>query len=309
MVDRLLAHGDAPPGPDAVREAAGRIAPHIRRTPVLELAPGVVLKLELLQVTGSFKPRGMFNRLLSADVPEAGVVVASGGNAGLAVAYAARALGQRAEIFVPDTTPAIKADRIAAYGATVRRAGRGYDEALAASLEAAARSGALVVHAFDQPEVVAGAGTLAMELPEVDTVLVAVGGGGLAAGVAAYFAGSVKVIGVEPDGCPTLAAAIAAGEPVEVEVGGIASDSLGARRLGGIAWQQVELGHLAGSVLVTADAVAAARRALWGEVRLAAEPGGATAYAALTGGAYRPAPGERVCAVVCGANASPADLA
>ncbi len=295
-------------GPEAVRCAAGRIAPYVRSTPMLELEPGLLLKLELLQVTGSFKPRGMFNRLLSAELPSAGVVAASGGNAGLAVAYAARALSVRAEIFVPHGTPALKSERIEEYGAVVHHAGDRYAEALEASLAAAAATGALVVHAYDQPEVVAGAGTVALELPEVDTVLVAVGGGGLIAGIASFYAGSVRVIGVEPDGCPTLARAIAAGAPVDVETGGVASDSLGARRLGALAWAEVANGHVAGSLVVPGDAVLEARRALWDRVRLAAEPGGATAYAALTCDAYRPAAGERVAVIVCGANASPADL-
>lgn len=296
------------PDQAAVRAAAQRIAPFVRRTPTIELDPGLFLKLEYLQVTGSFKPRGMFNRLLCTPVPPAGVVAASGGNAGLAVAYAARALGHRAEIFVPTSTPAVKAERIEEYGAVVHRVGDGYAEALSASLAAASCTGAAVVHAYDQPEVVAGAGTVAMELPGVDTVLVAVGGGGLIGGVAAWFAGSVRVVGVEPEGCPTLAAALVAGEPVDVETGGIASDSLGAARIGELTWREVQAGHIATSLLVSGEAVLDARRALWAAARVAAEPGGATAYAALTSGAYVPEAGERVAVILCGANASPADL-
>jgi threonine dehydratase len=295
--------------PRLIGAAAERIAPFIRHTPTLQLQPGIVLKLEYLQVTGSFKPRGMFNRLLSTPVPAAGVVAASGGNAGLAVAYAARELGYRAEIFVPSGTPALKVARIEEYGAVVRRVGASYAEALDASLEAAASSGAATVHAYDQPEVVAGAGTIAMELPEVDTVLVAVGGGGLIAGVAAWFAGSVRVVGVEPDGCPTLAAALEAGGPVDVQTGGVASDSLGARRLGALAWYEVEREHIADSLVVPGEAVLEARRELWSTARIASELGGAAAYAALTSGRYVPGPGERVAVILCGGNASPSDLA
>jgi threonine dehydratase len=275
----------------------------------MQLEPGIVLKLEQLQVTGSFKPRGMFNRLLSATVPPAGVVAASGGNAGLAVAYSARALGHRAEIFVPTATPLLKAARIEEYGARVHRVGDDYAAALEASMAAAGASGALVVHAYDQTEVVAGAGTVGMELPEVDTVLVAVGGGGLIAGIASWFGGSLRVVAVEPEGCPTLAAAVRAGGPVDVETGGVASDSLGARRLGDLAWLEVAAGHITASLVVPGEAVLEARRSLWDRARLATEPGGATAYAALHSGVYVPGPGERVAVVVCGANASPADLA
>jgi threonine dehydratase len=253
----------------------------------------------------------MFNRLTSAQVPAAGVIAASGGNAGLAVAYAARELGHRAEVFVPVSSPAVKVARLRALGAAVTVAGAHYAEALEASRERAAQTGALVVHAYDQPEVVAGQGTLALELaaqaPDLDTVLVAVGGGGLVGGVLAAYDGSVRVVAVEPERCPTLHAALAAGRPVDVEVGGVAADSLGARRLGDVCFGIVQrLGVT--SVLVSDPAIVAARRALWEQARVAAEDGGAAALAALTSGRYRPGPGERVGVIVCGANTDPSTL-
>lgn len=219
-----------PVGPREVRAAAERIAPWVRTTPVLAVEPdalapeaSVVLKLELLQHTGSFKVRGAFNRLLASPVPPVGVVAASGGNFGLAVAYAAQRLGHRAVIFVPATSPSVKVERIRRLGADVHVVPGYYADALAASDAHARRSGALVLHAYDQPEVVAGQGTVAVELeaqaPALDTVLVAVGGGGLVGGVAAWLGGRVRVVGVEPEQAPTLHAALAAGQPVDVEVG------------------------------------------------------------------------------------------
>jgi threonine dehydratase len=299
-----------------VETAADRIRYHIRTTPSIVMEDGafgtdvpLTLKLELLQHTGSFKPRGIFNRILSADVPDAGVIAASGGNAGLAVAYAARRLGIRAEIFVPTISPEIKVDRLRAYGAAVTRAGAFYADAYEASQERAAQTGALVVHAYDQPEVAAGQGTIALELEEhaFDTVLVAVGGGGLIAGIAAALDGRARVVAVEPEKCPTLAAALKHGGPVEVEVGGVAADSLGARTISATTYGIAERMGME-SVLVADEAILHARRALWDELRVAAEPGGATALAALLSGAYRPEPGARVAAVICGGNADPADL-
>ena len=292
-----------------IEAAAARIAPYVRRTPTIDWGPGVVLKLECLQVTGSFKPRGMVNRMLTADVPAAGVVVASGGNAGLAVTYAAQALGHQAEVFVPANAPDVKVAGITAYGARVHREGATYADALEASHHHATATGAVVIHAYDQPEVVAGAGTIGAELPDVDTVLVAVGGGGLIAGIASWFEGAVRVVAVEPDGCPTLAAAMEAGGPVDIAPGGVASDSLGAGRIGDLAWAQVERGHIASSLVLPGDAILAARQELWSSMRVATELGGVAALAALTSGAYVPAAGERVAVIVCGANASPADLA
>lgn len=297
---------------DDIDAAADRIAGHVRRTPVVELSSGLWLKLELVQHTGSFKPRGMFNRVLASDVPPAGLTVASGGNAGLAVAYVGRQLGHPVEVFVPEATPAVKVNRLRDYGAQVRTGGADYAEALLASESHAAESGALFVHAYDQPEVVAGQGTLGRELAEqvtdADTVLVSVGGGGLIGGVAAWFAGSVRVVGVEPFGCPTLHAARSAGEPVDVKTEGVARDSLGARRLGAIAWEHASAGHISDALLVDDDAIVEARRWLWQEARLATEPGTAAAVAALRCGAYRPSRGETVVVVICGANADPADL-
>ena len=295
------------------------IRPHIRRTPVLEIngadigiAPvSITLKLELLQHTGSFKPRGALNRMLSVEVPEAGVIAASGGNFGLAVAFAARALGHRAEVFVPETSPPIKAARIADHGAEVRVIPGYYDDALEASAARAAETGALVMHAFDQPEVVAGQGTIGAELaeqtPDADTVLVAIGGGGLIGGIAAWYEGRTRVVGVEPDVCPTMSEALRVGHPVRVEVGGYAADSLGARRCGdlafGLASRFVE--HV---LLVTDDAIRRAQHRLWEEVRVVAEPGGAAALAALLTGRYRPDPDEHVVVLVCGANTDPGAL-
>ena len=297
---------------DDIDAAADRIAGHVRRTPVVELSSGLWLKLELVQHTGSFKPRGMFNRVLASEVPRAGLTVASGGNAGLAVAYVGRQLGHPVEVFVPEATPAVKVNRLRDYGAQVRTGGADYAEALVASESHAAESGALFVHAYDQPEVVAGQGTLGRELadqvPDADTVLVSVGGGGLIGGVAAWFAGSVRVVGVEPFGCPTLHAARSAGEPVDVKTEGVARDSLGARRLGAIAWEHAAAGHISDALLVDDDAIVDARRWLWQEARLATEPGTAAAVAALRCGAYQPSRGETVVVVICGANADPADL-
>lgn len=304
---------------DAIEAAARRVAGRIRETPVIALEGGalgapapLLLKLESLQHTGSFKPRGALNRILSAEVPAAGVIAASGGNHGAAVAWAARVLGHRAEIFVPEVASPVKVERLRRYGAAVTVTGATYADARAASDRRAAESGALVVHAYDQPEVVAGQGTLFRELARqvdgLDTVIVAVGGGGLVAGAAAWFAGRVRVIGVEPVRAPTLHAALAAGRPVDVEVGGIAADSLGARRVGDLAFALARA-HVERVVLVEDEAIRAAQRALWEAVRVVAEPGGAAALAAVTSGAYRPAAGERVAVVVCGGNTDPASVA
>jgi threonine dehydratase len=305
--------------PADIDAARTRIAGRIRRTPVLELEPGafgvpgrIVLKLELLQHTGSFKVRGAFNRMLGAEVPEAGVIAASGGNFGLAVAYAARELGHKAEVFVPETSPPVKARRIQEHGAEVRLVPGYYDDAFEASRVRAEETGALVMHAFDQPEVVAGQGTIGAEIsedvPDVDTVLVAVGGGGLIGGIAAWFEGRTRVVGVEPDLCPTMSEALRVGRPVPVEVGGYAADSLGTKQAGEIAFA-IASRYVEHVLLVTDDAILQAQRRLWEEVRLIAEPGGAAALAALTSGRYRPDPEERVVVLVCGGNTDPASLA
>jgi threonine dehydratase len=301
-----------------VENAVQRIHPYVRRTPVIDLEPNalgadamITLKLELLQHTGSFKPRGAFNRMLTADIDASGVLAASGGNFGMAVAYAAHRLGHPAEIFVPSTSPEMKIERIRSYGATVHVIDGFYAEAYAACEERAFDTGAAFLHPYDQPAVVAGQGTIAAELSDqraaLQTVIVAVGGGGLIGGIAAWFAGDVKVIGVEPDRCPTLSSALRAGEPVDVEVGGIAADALGAARAGvipmGIATRFVRE-----VVTVSDEDIMRARRVLWESCRIAAEPGAAATLAALLSGAYRPRPGERVCLVICGGNADPSDL-
>jgi threonine dehydratase len=306
MVDRRAI------GRTDIEAANRRIRPFVRRTPALELGPGafdlacrITLKLELMQHTGSFKPRGAFNKILSSDVPEAGVIAASGGNFGLAVAFAAHTLGHRAEIFVPSNSPKVKADRIRALGANVTVVDGWYDEALEASRGRAAETGALVMHAFDQPEVVAGQGTLGLELaeqvPDADTVLVAIGGGGLIGGVAGWYEGRTRVVGVEPETSQSMTAALAAGEPVDVVYAGYAADSLGTRRAGAIAFAIVSK-HVERVVLVPGDAIKDAQRRLWHEVRLFAEPGGAAALAALLANAYVPEPDEHLVVLVCGAN-------
>ena len=301
-----------PVGRAEILAAHERIGGYVRRTPVLELEPGafgptcrVTLKLELLQHTGSFKPRGAFNKMLSSEVPEAGVIAASGGNFGLAVAFAARTLGHRAEVFVPSNSPKVKADGIRSLGADVTVVEGWYDEALEASHGRAAETGALVLHAFDQPEVVAGQGTIGLELseqvPDADTVLVAIGGGGLIGGVAAWYEGRTRVVGVEPETSTSMAAAVAAGEPVDVEYGGYAADSLGTRRAGAIAFAIVSE-HVERLVAVPGEAIRDAQRRLWREVRVFAEPGGAAALAALLDKAYQPEADEHVVVLVCGAN-------
>jgi threonine dehydratase len=301
---------------NGIEAAAARIAPYLRRTPTLALeadalgvAGQLVLKLEFLQVTGSFKPRGAFNRLLSADIPKAGVIAASGGNHGVAVAYAAHRLGVPATIFVPTIAAPAKLKRIRDSGAEVIVSGSNYAEALALSMERAKASGALVVHAYDQPEVILGQGTVGLELmaqaPTLDTVLIAVGGGGLIGGIALALAGSgVRIIGVEPVLAPTLHDALAAGRPVPVEVAGVAADSLGAREVGPLAFAILQEQGVR-VLLVEDDAIRTAQRVLWHELRILAEPGGATALAALLSNGYRPQPGERVGVVLCGGNTDP----
>jgi threonine dehydratase len=300
---------------DDVLQAARRIQGRVRRTPVLQVSPTVTFKLELLQHVGSFKPRGAFNRLLSAKEQGAltgkGVIAASGGNAGLAAAYAARELGVPARIFVPVNAPAPKVARLRTLDADVVQVGNEYAEAYDAAVTAAEESGALLVHAFDQPEIVAGQGTIGLELLDqvdgFDTVLVAVGGGGLIAGIATALGDSARVVGVEPELAPTLRRTLDAGELVDVQVGGMAADSLGARRLGMLAFEAA-MTHDIRSLLVTEDAIVAARNELWHDYHLAVEHGAAVTYAALRTGAYQPADGERVVVVVCGANTDPSTL-
>lgn len=289
------------------------IAPHIRRTPVLQVSGSdfdlssfpLTLKLEQLQWSGSFKARGAFANLLLRHVTPAGVVAASGGNHGVAVAYAAKRVGHPARIFVPGIASPAKIDRIRSHGADLCIVGDTYDEALAASEAWAAESGALRVHAFNQRETLLGQGTLALELADqvgdIDTVLVAVGGGGLIGGIAACYRRAVRVVGVEPRTAPTLTMALEAGHPVDAPVGGIAADSLAPRQVGELAFS-IARDSVERVVLVDDDAIARAQLLLWDVARIVAEPGGAAAFAALASGAYQPAADERVAVIICGGN-------
>ena len=299
--------------PQAIEQCERLIRPYIRRTPVMTLdrseldlpAGPLTLKLELLQHSGSFKARGAFTNLLTREIPKAGVVAASGGNHGAAVAYAAMRLKKPASIFVPSVSSPAKIARIRDYGADLHVGGNLYAEALAASEAWAQQTGALPVHAFDQNETIMGQGTLAIELeqqaPDIDTVLVSVGGGGLVAGVAAWYAGRVKVIGVEPTTAPTLTKALEAGHPVDAEAGGLAADSLAPRRIGERVFPIAQK-FAPRTVLVSDEAIAEAQKTLWRALRIVAEPGGACAFSAITSGAYRPAAGERVAVVISGGN-------
>ena len=301
-----------------VQAAEERIAGRVRRTPLMRPADrdAVWLKCEFLQHCGVFKTRGAFNRQLagleSGEIGAAGIVVASGGNAGLAQAFAARDLGIRASVFVPQTAPDVKVARIQAYGAEVKRVGSEYAEAYEAAVAFSEQTGAAFAHAYDQLEVAAGAGTLAEEIledePSIDTVIVAVGGGGLYAGVAASAFARARVVAVEPERCPTLSSAMKAGHPVNVAVSGVASDSLGARRLGDLAFAAQEK-EPPTSVLVNDHDIIHARSSLWSEYRVPSEPGAATAYAALLSGRYVPEDDERVAVVICGANTDLSTLA
>lgn len=306
--------------PTAVEAAEARIRPHVRRTPAMSvegaafgLAERIHLKLELFQHTGSFKARGAFNNLLARAVPKVGVTAASGGNHGAAVAYAAACLGHRARIFVPTVSSPVKIARIRAYGAEVVVAGDRYADAALLSEAWARESGALVVHPYDSPFTIAGQGTLAREWEEdavdgLDTVLIAAGGGGLVAGAALWFHGRVRVIAVEPQGSRALHAAREAGRPVDVETESVAVDSLGAKRVGDLVHAIAE--DFVDDVLLVPDsAIVEAQRRLWTGLRIAAEPGGATALAALLAGRFAPRPGERVGVLVCGGNVDLATLA
>ncbi len=302
MIDRKL-----------VAAAAVRIGPNVRHTPVLHgnlgIEAPVTMKLEFLQHTGSFKPRGAFNRLLTAELPKGGVVAASGGNHGAAVAYAARTLGITAEIFIPTGTPAAKVARIAGYGARIVLGGDSYADALIASRQRQAETGALEVHAYDHLDVLAGQGTVGREFeqdaPNLTHILVASGGGGLIGGIAAWYAGSAEIVSVEPEGCPSLHNALLAGHPTNSPVGGLAADSLGARRVGALMFA-VAKRFVSQAILVPDEAIRAAQQELWQRFRLLVEPGGATAAAALTSGRFQPPQGARVGVVICGANTDPA---
>jgi threonine dehydratase len=305
---------EAPITRERIAAAERVIRPYVRHTPTIAvdaaefgLAPcRLFLKLEQLQHSGSFKVRGAFANLLLREVPAAGVIAASGGNHGVAVAYAARQLGVPATIFVPTITSPAKLERIRRYGARLVVVGERYADALAASEAHVAATGAMPVHAFDQGETLLGQGTVGLELeadaPEAASLLVAVGGGGLIGGIAAWYAGRINVVGVEPEGAPTLRAAFAAGEPVDAPAGGIAADSLAPKRVGRLMFP-IARAHVAPDVLlVTDDEIRQAQAALWSVLRIVAEPGGAAAFAALLSGRYRPSAEERVAVLVCGGN-------
>lgn len=311
----MAAHID----PQTIAETAGQIAPYIRRTPVIAVAGAdfglspseIRLKLELLQHSGSFKARGAFANLLRRPVPPAGVVAASGGNHGAAVAYAAMVRKVPAKIFVPSIAAPMKIARIRSYGADLVVGGDRYADALAASEEWLKQSGAMAVHAYDQPETLLGQGSVGCELeqqePDIETLLVAVGGGGLIGGIAAWYAGRVKIVAVEPEAAPTLNMALKAGKPVEAPAGGIAADSLAPKQIGSL-MLPIAQKYVAQSVLVPDDAIRAAQEALWDKLRLVVEPGGAAAFAALLGGAYKPERKERIAVLVCGGNPAAMDF-
>jgi threonine dehydratase len=295
------------------------IRPHVRQTPVIEVdgaefglaSTTIVFKLELLQYSGSFKPRGAFTNMLMREVPKAGVVAASGGNHGAAVAFAAMKLQQPARIFVPSIASPAKIKRISEYGAELVISGERYADALAASEAWVAQSGALAIHAYEGIETLLGQGTLALELerqyPRLDSLLVAVGGGGLIGGVASWYANKVKIVGVEPEGAPTLKHALQAGRPVDAPAGGIAADSLAPKRVGELMFPIAQR-YVENVVLISDAEIVKAQKTLWESLRVVAEPGGAAAFAALLSGRYRPEPEERVGILVCGGNTEAVDF-
>lgn len=298
---------------DTINTAEKLIRPHIRKTPIIHMhgseigidSGDIVLKLELFQHSGSFKPRGAFTNMLMRQVPSAGVVAASGGNHGAAVAYAAMKLNKPAKIFVPTVASPAKMNRIRSYGADLVVTGDRYAESLLASDDWATKTGALPIHAYDQPETLLGQGTVAAEFhdqdPNLDTLLVAVGGGGLIGGMASWYAGDVKIIGVEPENAPTLAHALRAGHPVDAPAGGVAADSLAPKRVGEIMFP-IAKKYVSNVVLVSDDAIVQAQKFLWDRLRIVAEPGGAAALSALLSKQYVPQNGERIGVVVCGGN-------
>ena len=305
---------------EQIRAVHPLIRPHIRRTPVIEVDGSdfgldsitIVFKLELFQHGGSFKARGAFTNLLTREIPDVGVVAASGGNHGVAVAFAAMKLNRPATIFVPSVASPAKVERIRRYGAELVIAGDRYADALEASQEWIQRTGALPIHAYEAVETLLGQGTLGLELeeqsPRLDTLLVAVGGGGLIGGVAAWFENRTRIISVEPELAPTLQRALEAGRPVDAPAGGIAADSLAPRQVGQLMFPIAQK-YVRESLLVTDDQIVESQKKLWETMRIAAEPGGATALAALLSGRYKPQPGERVGVVVCGGNTDAVDFA
>ncbi len=298
---------------DTINTAEKLIRPHIRKTPIIEMSGSeigidsikVILKLELFQHSGSFKPRGAFTNMLMREVPSSGVVAASGGNHGAAVAYAAMKLNKPAKIFVPTVASPAKMNRIRSYGADLVVIGERYAESLLASEDWATKTGALPIHAYDQLETLLGQGTVAAEFydqdPNLDTLLVAVGGGGLIGGMAAWYAGDVKIIGVEPENAPTLAHALRAGHPVDAPAGGVAADSLAPKRVGELMFP-IAKKYVSSVALVSDDAIVEAQKFLWDRFRIVAEPGGAAALSALLSKQYVPQEGERIGVVVCGGN-------
>jgi threonine dehydratase len=304
---------------DQITETENIIRPHIRRTPVIEAdaidfgldTSPLIFKIELLQHSGSFKARGAFANLLLRKIPKAGVAAASGGNHGAAVAFAAMKLGIPAKIFVPNVASSEKIERIRGYGADLVVIGERYADALAASAHWAAESGALTVHAYDQPETLLGQGSVGLEFeqqaPNFDSLLVAVGGGGLIGGVASWYANRIKIVGVEPEAAPTLHNALQAGHPVDSPAGGIAADSLAPKRVGELMFPIAQR-FVSNVVLVTDDAIQQAQQSLWKVLRIVAEPGGAAAFAALLSGRYKPQRGERVGVLVCGGNTAAVDF-
>jgi threonine dehydratase len=298
---------------EQIQPAYPLIRPHVRRTPVIEIdgsdfgleSVTIVFKLELLQHSGSFKARGAFMNLLSRDVPDAGVVAASGGNHGAAVAFAAMKLNRPATIFVPTVASPAKLDRIRSYGAELVITGERYADALEASHEWTSRTGALPIHAYEGVETLLGQGTLGLELeeqsPNLDSLLIAVGGGGLIGGVAAWYENRTRIIAVEPELAPTLHRALSAGEPVDSPAGGVAADSLAPRQVGQMMFPIAQK-YVQESVLVTDEHIIEAQKRLWKSARIAAEPGGAAAFSALLSGRYKPRRGERVGVVICGGN-------
>lgn len=304
---------------DQIAAAYNRIRPHVRKTPVIDCAGAdfgidagsLTFKLEHLQYAGSFKSRGAFANLMLRDIPAAGVAAASGGNHGAAVAFAASKLARKATIFVPKISSPAKIERIRDFGADLVVEGERYVDALAKCEAFMKKSGALGIHAYDQPETLLGQGTVGLELeaqaPKIDTLLVAVGGGGLIGGIAAWYEGRIRIVGVEPATSHCLFAALAAQKPVDVDVSGVAADSLGARRVGSLMFPLARA-FVDQVVLVGDDAIKAAQASLWQGMRQALEPGGATAFAALLSGAYRPAKGEKVGVLLCGANTTAVDF-
>jgi threonine dehydratase len=298
---------------DSIARTYETIRPYIRRTPVIEVdgsdfgldGVSLVFKLESLQHSGSFKARGAFTNLLMRDIPAAGVVAASGGNHGTAVAFAAMKLKKPARIFVPDVASPTKMQRIREYGADLVVTGERYADALAASEIWAAQSGALAVHAYDQVETLLGQGSVGLEFeeqsPKLDSLLVAVGGGGLIGGIAAWYGSRIRIVGVEPEAAPTLTRALEAGRPVDAEAGGIAADSLAPKRVGELMFPIAQT-HVKSMVLVSDESIQEAQKALWNGLRVVAEPGGAAAFAALLSGRYRTEPGERIGVLICGGN-------